>query len=483
MQPNSSSTDPRRRPPEADAQRSRDASRTDRSADYARRQEAYRRRREYEAMQERRRKAKRERAVRVFLGRALVFAIVLVILAVAAALVFWLHFNKSNPPPEPSSIRYTFGGTEGASLAPQEAYSGNVLYIDFSEAAKYLDMSMVGGASSMRYVLASSAEDSAGSGGEEAVVFHAGSDLAEVNGQNIRLEGKAIVSGEHYLVPVSFLSEYMTGVSVLVTSSEVAVARTYTDGEPDPVAFTLKNAGVVAPIPEDTELSSPVVPPTDEELKITFQADLSAYEAYMNPADRDAYLILVNNSSTIDETYKPDDLVELADTRKDGRAAQMMRKTAAKALEAMFIEMRACGYTDVSVTSAYRSYAYQSSLFNMYTANEMAKDPSLTLAQAQAITATYSARPGTSEHQTGLCCDMHNLPAADQSFAKKEAYAWLTENAWKFGFILRFPEGKENVTEISFEPWHYRFVGRYHAKAIHDAGLCLEEYLAELEKN
>jgi D-alanyl-D-alanine carboxypeptidase len=154
-----------------------------------------------------------------------------------------------------------------------------------------------------------------------------------------------------------------------------------------------------------------------------------------------------------------------------------MRLYAAKALEALYIEMRAAGYKDVSVTSAYRSYSYQNSLFNMYTANEMKADPSLTLAQAQAITATYSARPGTSEHQTGLCCDMHNLSSADVAFAKKAAYTWLKDNAWKFGFILRFPEGKEDITGISFEPWHYRFVGRYHAKAIYDAGLCLEEYL------
>jgi D-alanyl-D-alanine carboxypeptidase len=146
----------------------------------------------------------------------------------------------------------------------------------------------------------------------------------------------------------------------------------------------------------------------------------------------------------------------------------------------MYIEMRVCGITDVSVTSAYRSYEYQTTLFNMYTQNEMAANPSLTLAQAQAITATYSARPGTSEHQTGLCCDMHNLPSADQRFAQTEAYRWLSENAWKFGFILRFPENKESVTGISFEPWHYRYVGRYHAYAIHEAGLCLEEYLAQL---
>lgn len=72
---------------------------------------------------------------------------------------------------------------------------------------------------------------------------------------------------------------------------------------------------------------------------------------------------------------------------------------------------------------------------------------------------------------------MHNLPGADVSFANQEVYKWLRENAWKFGFILRFPEDKTEITGYSFEPWHYRFVGRYHAQKIHKGGLCLEEYL------
>ena len=200
----------------------------------------------------------------------------------------------------------------------------------------------------------------------------------------------------------------------------------------------------------------------------------------MNPEDRDGYLVLVNAKNTVDESYQPKDLTDVKDTRKDGRNMQKMEKTAAMALEAMFIELRAEGFTDVSVTSAYRSYTYQEYLFNMYTDNEMAKDKTLTRAQAEAITETYSARPGTSEHQTGLCCDMHNLSSAQTAFAKEDAYKWLRDNAWKFGFIVRFPEGKQHITGISFEPWHYRFVGRYHAKAIYESGLCLEEYLDTL---
>ena len=236
-------------------------------------------------------------------------------------------------------------------------------------------------------------------------------------------------------------------------------------------------------------------PPTSEavteplEQAPSFTADLSAYEEYMNPTDRDAYLTLVNATHPLASDFIPADLTDLVNTRGDGRAMQKMSLYAAKALEALFLEAKAenqlavnpkSGYA-LSVMSAYRSYAYQSSLFSHYTDNEMARNPALTREQAGAITVTYSNRPGTSEHQLGLCVDMHDLSGADVSFKNSASYPWLSENAWKFGFILRYPEDKVSETAVSFEPWHYRYVGRYHAKKIHDAGLCLEEYIAQRE--
>ena len=110
----------------------------------------------------------------------------------------------------------------------------------------------------------------------------------------------------------------------------------------------------------------------------------------------------------------------------------------------------------------------------------MKNNPSLSREQAEAIVMAYSCKEGTSEHQTGLCCDMHDLSGADISFANSDIYPWLRENAWKFGFILRFPEDKVDVTKISYEPWHYRYVGRYHAQKIHESGMCLEEYVSKL---
>lgn len=239
--------------------------------------------------------------------------------------------------------------------------------------------------------------------------------------------------------------------------------------------------------PETTEK------PKEPEIPVpTFKADLSAYEQYMNPTGdaRDAYLLLVNPDNSLAASDVPKDLVEVKSTRKDGRATQKLREYAAKALEALMLEADACGMVrtntpsgyPLSVMSAYRTYEYQGQLFNGYVNNEMAKR-GITRAQAEAIVVTYSCRPGTSEHQTGLCVDMHTLSAANEAFKNQEEAKWLADNCHKFGFILRFPEDKTEITKITYEPWHFRYVGRYHATRMKDLGMCLEEYVEYLAKN
>lgn len=225
---------------------------------------------------------------------------------------------------------------------------------------------------------------------------------------------------------------------------------------------------------EDTTLPDTVEtePPQEETPSAIFKSDLEEYEKYMDVTDK-KYLLLVNKEATIDGSFEPEKLIPVKDTHKNIELSE----TAEKALEAMFIEMRREGFDNVFVTSAYRSYAYQSSLFNTYINNEMATG--LSYEQAKKKVLTYSAYPGTSEHHTGLCVDLmtSSMTDLDESFADDPVYPWLLENAWKFGFILRYPKDKVDITGYSFEPWHYRFVGRYHAYKIHEQGLCLEEYL------
>lgn len=213
----------------------------------------------------------------------------------------------------------------------------------------------------------------------------------------------------------------------------------------------------------------------------TFLCDLSAYESYMSPAARDDYLILANGTHSIGESYKPENLtfVERARYAEPYRAA--LNQTAAKALDAFLKEAYAMGYDDITVTSGYRSYADQNSRFNAKVNEVKANHPSYTLEQAQNEAARYIQWPGKSEHQTGLACDMHNLGAASTAFGGTPEANWLADNAHKFGFILRYPADKTEITGISYEPWHFRFVGRYHATRMFLLDLTFEEYTVFLE--
>ena len=188
---------------------------------------------------------------------------------------------------------------------------------------------------------------------------------------------------------------------------------------------------------------------------------------------------LVNKTYPSGPDYVPD-VVELPTAYIINHDSIQMEKTAAKALCAMMAEMQADGIQDTFVTSGYRSYAYQAQLFDMYCQREAKAHPEMTQAQIEELVLTYSAKPGTSEHQTGLCADFmtQGMADLDNSFERTRAFEWLTENAYRFGFILRYPKDKVDITGYSYESWHYRFVGRNAAQAIHESQICLEEYLA-----
>ena len=120
------------------------------------------------------------------------------------------------------------------------------------------------------------------------------------------------------------------------------------------------------------------------------------------------------------------------------------------------------------IQSGYRSYATQTRLYNNYVKNKGA-----------AAADIYSARPGHSEHQTGLAADINVVGTSTlyESIKNTTEGKWLAANSWKYGFILRYPEGKSDITGYVFEPWHFRYIGREAAKAVFDSGLCLEEFL------
>ena len=208
-----------------------------------------------------------------------------------------------------------------------------------------------------------------------------------------------------------------------------------------------------------------------------YEINMKDYKNAVTVTDK-SYLILVNKENPCGESYAPENLsVVPAELTLYGKEVKL-EENAALAAEALILELHARGYEDIVITSGYRDYAYQQVLFNTYLGNEMAKHPDWTLEQCRTEVLTYSALPGESEHQTGLCVDLisKNNVVLDATFANHPAYAWLTENAHNFGFILRYPKGEEGTTGYSYEPWHYRFVGVEAATKIYKKGLTLEEY-------
>lgn len=233
---------------------------------------------------------------------------------------------------------------------------------------------------------------------------------------------------------------------------------------------------------------------------VTYRYPGSVDESKLTTGMSETYLILANKDLPLGSGYVPEQLTTLtcATTR-----TMELDKRAAEALYAMMEEMtREGGVRDILVTSAYRGYEYQQTLYNHYVGveeNTLSPDAyqyfgetyiwehytskgltGLTYDDAEKVVQTYSAKPGTSEHQTGLCIDFITATMngeLTEAFEDTPAFAWLKDNAYRFGFILRYPEDKVSVTGYTYEPWHYRFVGREAATDIYLSGICLEEYL------
>lgn len=180
-------------------------------------------------------------------------------------------------------------------------------------------------------------------------------------------------------------------------------------------------------------------------------------------------LVLVNPWNEIDSSeFKP----KLTDIG-DGKQADVR---CVEALEQMLSDCRAAGYSPY-ICSAYRSRETQQQLFD----NKVQRviDSGVSPEEAPQTAAAEVARPGSSEHELGLAFDIVDLnyQNLDESQADTETQKWLTENCWKYGFILRYPKDGTDVTGIIYEPWHYRYVGIEAAEQIMQLNITLEEYL------
>ncbi|MCA1054518.1 M15 family metallopeptidase [Rossellomorea aquimaris] len=195
-------------------------------------------------------------------------------------------------------------------------------------------------------------------------------------------------------------------------------------------------------------------------------------QVIQNPAN---ILALVNKEFALGE-YKPDDLVRpnvpFVFGDQDLEKAHM-RQEAATALEKMFADAKS-NQVYLTAISGYRSYEYQEMLLN----REIQQ-----FGKEKAVMAV--APPGQSEHQSGLAMDISSKNNGFQvniEFGETKEGKWLAENAYKYGFILRYPEDKVDITQYQYEPWHFRYVGTEAAKVIHENDWTLEEYFQNVKK-
>jgi len=197
--------------------------------------------------------------------------------------------------------------------------------------------------------------------------------------------------------------------------------------------------------------------------------DDGAVKVVANPHE---VTVLVNKTYRLPDGYRPADLVEpnVPFIFSEKSEKRLLRKEAAAALEALFAAAKRDGIHLAGV-SGFRSHDTQKWLFEHYVK---------TRGEAQAR--RFSAMPGHSEHQTGLAIDVSGSDgkcAAEDCFAGTKEAKWLAEHAHEYGFIIRYPEGKEAVTGYKYEPWHLRYVGKELAQMLVQSGLTLDEYLQD----
>ena len=183
------------------------------------------------------------------------------------------------------------------------------------------------------------------------------------------------------------------------------------------------------------------------------------YKKVKDIKNPDSLMVLVNKLNRLQSNYVPHDLEQISLNYATNN--KFLRKEAKENFEKLSSDAKKIGYSIIAV-SAYRDYDYQENLFNNYV-KEKGENYAL----------KCSAKAGHSEHQTGLSVD---VMGSNDQFEKSKEFDWMKNNSYKYGFILRYPKGKEYITGFKYEPWHYRYVGKDIASIIYTEGITLEEY-------
>ncbi len=203
---------------------------------------------------------------------------------------------------------------------------------------------------------------------------------------------------------------------------------------------------------------------TQEEVvtRVNLRLDVPFYSETEVAPSPHSLSVLVNKVFFLPSDFVPDQLELIRSQYSNG--SKYLVKEAKDAFEKMAEDAEQEGFR-IRAISSYRSYSYQLGLYQRY------KDT-----DGKAVADTYSARPGFSEHQTGLVVDIDNGSLDFNSFEKTKEFSWMQENSSRYGFILRYPKGKEEITGYTYEAWHYRYVGVELAQEIQKSGLTFDEY-------
>ena len=190
----------------------------------------------------------------------------------------------------------------------------------------------------------------------------------------------------------------------------------------------------------------------------------------------DPLMVLVNHTNKMPDDYA-------FDTKECGSATSVNKTLQTVACDA-FLEMQKAAAADgvtIWLQSGYRSVAYQTKLYEKKT--QYYRDKGFEEAAAREKAAAIVNPPGYSEHNCGLAADLNSPEhtGLDEGFENTAAFRWLCQHAGEYGFILRYPKGAEEKTEITYEPWHWRYVGTENAAKINASGLCFEDYIAALQ--
>lgn len=253
------------------------------------------------------------------------------------------------------------------------------------------------------------------------------SDPVEVESISLSTYSVELQVGQSKMPIVTMLPENASDKGEIWTSSDTNVAVVNELG--NITAISEGNCIVTV-----TSVQNPLVS-ADVEVTVTAGAELTYFGG----------ILVVNKTYALPADYAPG-------VNADAQAAfdEMQADAAAEGL-------------NIYISSGFRSYDYQAGLYQRYVDKDGKEEAD-----------RYSARPGHSEHQTGLAFDLNSI---DVSFADTKEGKWVLRNCYKYGFIIRYPADKEDITGYKWEPWHIRYLGKETAQSVYDSGLCLEEYL------